>query len=55
MVNYRHPGPRRGEYRVCSAWPSPFPLDPVDPLDPLDPVDPLENSRRLDFVHRHGT
>ena len=27
---------------------TPFPLDPVDPLDPV------ENSGRLDFVHRRG-
>ena len=40
-VNYRHPDPRRGEPRVCSAPHVAF------PLDPLDPVDPLQNSGRL--------
>ena len=29
-VNYRHPGPRRGEPRVGSGPDVAFPLDPVD-------------------------
>ena len=45
-VNYRNPGPRRGEPRVGSAPDVAFPLDPVDPVDPLDP---LQNSGRCDF------
>ena len=40
-VNYRHPGPRRGEPRVGSA---PHVAFPVDPLDPADPADPAQNS-----------
>ena len=43
-VNYRNPGPRRGEPRVGSAPDVAF---PVDPVDPLDPVDLLQNFVRL--------
>ena len=46
-VNYRSPGPRRGEPRVGSAPDVAFPLDPVDPVDPLDPV---QNSVWLIFA-----
>ena len=31
------------------------PVTPVDPVDPVDRVDLAENSRRLEFVRRHGT
>ena len=42
-VNYRHPGPRRGEPRVCPAQLDVFLLDPVDLLDPLDPLQNLRD------------
>ena len=32
-VNYRNPGPRRGEPRVGSAPDVAFPVDPVDLVD----------------------
>ena len=44
-VNYRHPGPRRGEPRVGSG------PDVAFPLDPLDPVDPLQSSGTLILKH----
>ena len=50
-VNYRNPGPRRGEPRVGSGPDVAF---PVDPLDPLDPVDPVQNSVRLIFIVKNN-
>ena len=43
-VNYRHPGPRRGEPRVGSG------PDVAFPVDPLDPLDPVQNSVRLMLI-----
>ena len=43
-VNYRNPGPRRGEPRVGSG------PDVAFPLDPLDPVDPVQSAVRLSFI-----
>ena len=40
-VNYRNPGPLRGEPRVGSALDVPFPADPVDPV---------QNSRGLSII-----
>ena len=49
-VNYRHPGPRRGEPRVGSAPHVAFPRDPVDPLDPLqNSVRPQNERQYNDF------
>ena len=51
-VNYRNPGPRRGEPRVGSA------PDVAFPVDPLDPLDPAQNSGRLSnsvFYNDFGT
>ena len=50
-VNYRNPGPRRGEPRVGSGPDVAF---PVDPLDPVNPVDPLQNSVRLIFIAKNN-
>ena len=44
-VNYRHPGPRRGEPRVGSG---------PDVAFPLDPVDPAQNSVRLIFIVKNN-
>ena len=43
-VNYRHPGPRRGEPRVG------FGPDVAFPVDPADPADPAQNSVRLIII-----
>ena len=43
-VNYRNPGPRRGEPRVGSG------PDVAFPVDPLDPLDPVQNSVKLIFI-----
>ena len=50
-VNYRNPGPRRGEPRVGSGPDVAFPLDPVDPLDPVNPV---QNSVWLIFAVKNN-
>ena len=47
-VNYRNPGPRRGEPRVGSG------PDVAFPLDPVDPVDPVQNSVRLIFTVKNN-
>ena len=44
-VNYRHPGPRRGEPSVGSG---------LDVAFPVDPLDPLQNSMRLTFIVKNN-
>ena len=44
-VNYRNPGPRRGEPRVGSG---------PDVAFPVDPVDPLQSSVRLIFIVKNS-
>ena len=43
-VNYRNPGPRRGETRVGSG---PDVAETGETVETVDPLDPLQNSVRL--------
>ena len=54
MLNYRHPGPRRGEPRVGSAPHVAFPRDPLDRLDPLQSSVKPQTERQYDDYGTFG-